>query len=274
MPPGIFNSVDNEDLDKIMPDIIKKFRNLIKQISQQEKNVSPDKDIIIGQMIFDYATILSSELRKHTEDLQRAVNTPEENQKWGEQLISFVSSSNLFNIYNYTYLNPPLEKDFMIEKSDTSPEDNIYNWKVNIFFQDGTTEDLLETCFRTRSLKIKDEGVKLSYLLDCVRNRGIKNLIILDLSCNSFDHEEIYLKDNTGEFIPDSNNNLQENSRSVRRVKRKLMKYRKQTTRPILPNKLRRSISTITRSSNTNNSGRGRRCKNKHTKKGYFVKNH
>jgi hypothetical protein len=221
MPLGICNVLGNEHLEGIMPLVIGKFYTKMGEIDERERSERADR------IRLDYAEEIASDLTDFTKGLQREYRGSE--YQGDVQLVSFTSSSNLYNIYNYTS-TPPFEKEFLVGSTDKASGDNKYNWKINLFLEDGTNLNLFDICFRRSESLIKETGVTLSYILNCLKERfpSIKNLIILDLTCNSFEDDEIYLKDKSGEFVTDEEDILQEDPRAVRRIKRELMKSRSQ----------------------------------------------
>ena len=228
---GLVNVLGNDDFS-FMKDVIKKFTKLTKMFKKR----SFDLDELVGEC----ALKIKEDLTVMSRGIQKIYVGDEDS-----DAADFSRSGHLYNIYDNTSI---LEKEFKVDEDDTSPEDNEYNWKINLFLQDGSVVNLMDECFMTRSTRRKSEGVKLSFILDCLcRKYSITNLIILDLSCNTMRHEDFYLKDTRGKLLEDENGLVIEDPRAVRTFRRSFMKdMAKGKTRKKLKKKnKRRSIKHV-----------------------------
>ena len=216
-PCGVVNLLDDEDLD-VMDDIISSFK--IRERTLRSRN---PKDDLIQSAIKIKKILLDMTKRSHeesigSEDVER----------------SDFAHSNLYNIYDYN-ITSPNEKEFLVYQKDLTPAIHLYNWKITLLIKGDEGEvvniNLLDLCFRLRSHKKKEEGVKLSFILDCIKTNfpNLENLLILDLSCNNLDNEECYMKDKHGEDIADEDGSLIVDPRMMRRVKKESTKNRLQS---------------------------------------------
>lgn len=207
-PCGIVNLIGDEDLD-IMDELLKKFRpDKIKK--RNAKKVLIKSAIEMKKMLNDMSKEIQRETLK-SED---------------PQIFDFARSS-LYNIYDYN-ITAPNEKEFLVYQKDITSETHPYNWKISLVFKGEDAVDVLDLCFRTRSHRKKEEGVKLSFILECIKTHypELKNLLILDLSCNNLDNDECYMKDKHDEEVTNEEGNLIVDPRIMRRVKNTSLKER------------------------------------------------
>lgn len=222
-PLGVVNVLGNDEFG-FMKHLIKGFKNLAKKTKR-----SHDLD----HLVRDYALQVKENLTHAIGEIQETHHSTKFSKDM--EIRDFTISSNICSLYDYSE-TPLIEKEFLVGPEDTSPEDNIYNWKINIFLDDGRTFDLMEECFKTRAARIKAEGVKLSFILNCLIEKfpTLTNLIILDLSCNTLDHDDFYDAKDQGDFFI-------EDRRATRAFRRDTMKYlSKGKTHKKLKNKYRR----------------------------------
>ena len=227
IPLGFINVLGNSQFG-FMKHLIKSFKNLAKKTKR-----SRDLD----HLVRDYALQVKEDLTHAIGEIQETYRHTDLSYlgESGKEFHDFTISSNICSLYDYNE-TPLIEKEFIVGPEDKSPEDNIYNWKINIFLEDGSSFDLMEECFKTRASRIKAEGVKLSFILNCLIEKfpTLTNLIILDLSCNTLDHDDFYDAKDQGEFFI-------EDRRATRAFRRDTMKYlSKGKTHKKLKNKYRR----------------------------------
>jgi hypothetical protein len=231
-PVGIVNVMIKNDF-KFMKDVIKNFTKLTRMIKKKRRSLDVD-ELNVDELIEECAVKMKEDLTEMSLEVQKTYVGHED-----FQVADFTRSGHLYRIYDNTSI---LEKEFLVDIDNISPKDNRYNWKINLFLQDGSVVDLMNECFMARSTRRKAEGVKLSFILDCLRRKySITNLIILDLSCNTMQDGDFYLKDKYGELLEDENGRVIEDPRAVRTFRRSFMKdISKGKTRKKLKKKTRR----------------------------------
>jgi hypothetical protein len=218
IPPGLINILGNNEFG-FMKDVIKNFTKLTRMIKKKRRSLDVD------ELVKEYAFKMKEEMTEEIKKIQETYHGTDYSHlgSISRDIRDFTISSHLCNIYDYNE-KPLIEKEFVVSSDDTSPEDHEYNWKINLFLQDGSVVDLMDECFMTRATRRKEEGVKLSFLLDCLRRKySITNLIILDLSCNTMDSDDFYIKNKKGKILRENDVPI-EDPRAVRTFRRSFMK--------------------------------------------------
>ena len=216
IPPGVVSVLGNDEFGFI-EDVITNFTKLTRMIKKKRRSVD------VGELVKEYAFEVKKDLTEEIKKIQQTWHGTEFSKD--TEVRDFTISSHLCNIYDYNE-KPLIEKWFYVDPNDTTPEDNQYNWKINLFLQDGSVVDLMDECLTATTMSRKEKGVKLSFLLDCLREKySITNLIMLDLSCNVLRGDDFYFKDKKGEILKDEDEVWVEDPRAVRTFRRSFIKY-------------------------------------------------